>query len=201
MIPPLDVTGMLEPERHAFLDLLAALDDEEWNAPTECPAWTVKGVALHVLGDDLSLLSRQRDEATHGLDAVRGDASGSRLPPAARRLQRAVGRSGDVPQSGARHRVAAARGRVDRRRSTGRSISMRPGEPVGSSADRRSSPYWQAIAREYVERWVHQHQIRRALGRPDLGRVFLEPGGGGGGAEPCRPPARARRRARHRPRA
>ena len=53
-----------------------------------------------------------------------------------------------------------------------------PCEPVGFFGDRRTSaisPYWQAIAREYVERWVHHHQIRRALGRPDLGREFLEP--------------------------
>ena len=30
------------------------------------------------------------------------------------------------------------------------------------------SPYWQAIAREFVERWVHHSQIRRALGRGSL---------------------------------
>ena len=51
----------------------------------------------------------------------------------------------------------------------------RPGEPVGFFGGSGPSPYWQAIAREYVERWVHQHQIRRALGRPDLGPEFLEP--------------------------
>jgi hypothetical protein len=31
-------------------------------------------------------------------------------------------------------------------------------------ADGRSSPFWHAIAREYMERWVHHSQIRRALG-------------------------------------
>jgi hypothetical protein len=30
------------------------------------------------------------------------------------------------------------------------------------------SPYWQAIARELVERWVHQSQIRCAVGLPSL---------------------------------
>jgi mycothiol maleylpyruvate isomerase-like protein len=54
-----DVRGVLPRERAAFLELLTDLDDSEWEAPTECPAWTVKGIALHVLGDDLSLLSRQ----------------------------------------------------------------------------------------------------------------------------------------------
>jgi hypothetical protein len=63
----LDVTGMLEAEREAFVDLLVDLDDAEWVRPTECPAWSVHGIALHVLGDDLSLLSRQRDTAPSGL--------------------------------------------------------------------------------------------------------------------------------------
>ena len=40
-----------------------------------------------------------------------------------------------------------------------------------------SSPFWQAIAREYLERWVHHSQIRRALGLPSLAdRQFLVPG-------------------------
>jgi hypothetical protein len=42
-----------------------------------------------------------------------------------------------------------------------------PCEPVGFFAmvgPPGMSPYWQAIAREFVERWVHHSQIRRALG-------------------------------------
>ena len=41
-------------------------------------------------------------------------------------------------------------------------------EPVQFFATLELSPYWQVIAREYVERFVHQSQIRRALGRPEL---------------------------------
>jgi hypothetical protein len=54
-----------------------------------------------------------------------------------------------------------------------------PGEAValfGTSRD-ASSPFWQAIAREYLERWIHHSQIRRALGLPSLAaRQFLLPG-------------------------
>jgi uncharacterized protein (TIGR03083 family) len=177
MIPPLDVTGMLEPERTALLDLLGGLDGDEWNAPTECPAWTVKGVALHVLGDDLSLLSRQRDESVQGLILYAESRPGLSFrqlldgfneqwveaamflsPPMVIELLRVAGEW-----------TAAFYTEVD---------PHRPGEPVGffgAHGASPTSPYWQAIAREYVERWVHQHQIRRALGRPDLGREFLEP--------------------------
>jgi hypothetical protein len=42
------------------------------------------------------------------------------------------------------------------------------GEPVGLFAATAPSPYWQLIAREYLERIVHQSQIRRAIGAPEL---------------------------------
>src|SRR5205807_3267166 len=60
------VDRLLADERRAFLAVLSELSPDDWNSSTECPAWTVKGIALHVLGDDLSLLSRQRDAVTPG---------------------------------------------------------------------------------------------------------------------------------------
>jgi uncharacterized protein (TIGR03083 family) len=174
MIPPLDLTGMLEPERRTFLDLLADLGDEDWDARTECPAWTVKGVALHVLGDDLSLLSRQRDEATNGLILYAETHPGLDF----RQLL-----DGFNEQWVEAATFLSPLLMIELLRLTGewtasfyRSVDLeQPGEPVGFFGSSGSSPYWQAVAREYVERWVHQHQIRRALRRPDLGREFLEP--------------------------
>ena len=49
------------------------------------------------------------------------------------------------------------------------------GEPVGLFAAKDTSPYWQIAAREYLERWIHQHQIRRATKKPNLGHAFLTP--------------------------
>ena len=45
-----------------------------------------------------------------------------------------------------------------------------PGESVGlfGTSQDSSSPFWQAIAREYLERWIHHSQIRRALGLGSL---------------------------------
>jgi len=174
MIPPLDLTGMLEPERRALLDLLAELGDEDWDAPTECPAWTVKGVALHVLGDDLSLLSRQRDEATNSLILFAERHPGLDF----RQLL-----DGFNEQWVEATMFLSPSLVIELLRLTGewtasfyRSTDLeRPGEPVGFLGRSGSSPYWQAIAREYVERWVHQHQIRRAVGWPDLGSEFLAP--------------------------
>jgi uncharacterized protein (TIGR03083 family) len=155
-----DVRGVLPRERDALLDLLAGLRGDEWEAPTECPARTVKGIALQVLGDDLSLLSRQRDAAPpglplHGFDERWVEAAGFLSPDLVVELLRLTGdwtvRYYAEVDPGAR------------------------GEPVGLFASAGPSPFWQISAREYVERWVHHQQIRRAVNRADLGDEFLVP--------------------------
>lgn len=168
----IDVTASLAPERQALLATLAALTLEEWALPTECEAWDVKGVALHLLGDDLSLLARQRDIATPGLVLYAErhpgldlrqllDGFNEQWVTAATFLSPALvitllTLTGEW--------TAAYYGAVD---------PEQPGEPVGWFGATGPSPMWQAIAREYVERWVHHHQILRAVGRPALGDPLL----------------------------
>src|SRR4029453_9646312 len=55
------VTQLFQPERASLLELLSSPGAEQWQAPTVCPGWSVKDVALHLLGDDIGLLSRHRD--------------------------------------------------------------------------------------------------------------------------------------------
>ena len=159
---------MLAPERATLLELLRGLSDEQWALPTECPEWDVKGVALHILGDDLSLLSRQRDVAPQGLSLYAQSNPGlnfrqlldgfneqwvtasSFLSPALIiELLRLVGEWSDEFYCNV-------------------GLETRAREPVGLFAATQSSPYWQLIAREYLERIVHQSQIRRAIGAPEL---------------------------------
>jgi uncharacterized protein (TIGR03083 family) len=61
---PVSTLGLFPEERAHLLDLLMGLREEQWKAPTPCPGWSVKDVALHLLGDDLGLLSRMRDGFT-----------------------------------------------------------------------------------------------------------------------------------------
>jgi uncharacterized protein (TIGR03083 family) len=165
---PLDVTPALAPERAALLDLLRGLSAEDWQRPTECPEWTVKGLVLHVLGDDLSLLSRQRDAALDGLTLYAIDHPGvtfralldgfnEQWVTAASflsvelvlELLRLVGEWSDTFY-----------------REVGlETIAV---ESVGLFANSEPSPYWQVIAREYDERFIHQSQVRRAVGAPEL---------------------------------
>jgi len=56
-----EVTHLFPPERASLLELLGSLDAGRWQAPTVCPGWSVRDVALHLLGDDIGLLARRRD--------------------------------------------------------------------------------------------------------------------------------------------
>jgi uncharacterized protein (TIGR03083 family) len=160
---PLDIVPMLPAERADLVALLRGLPPADWDRATECPAWTVKGIALHVLGDDLSLLSRQRDDAVpsteveHALPAWDGapenvlDRFNERWVHAAtflspQLLVAMLERTGE-----ATHAWYAS---VD---------ADAPGEVVALFGD-GPAPYREIAGREFLERWVHQLQIRRALG-------------------------------------
>jgi uncharacterized protein (TIGR03083 family) len=59
---PVLTVHLFPEERRLLLELLGTLAEEEWDAPTVCPGWSVKDIALHLLGDDLGRLSRGRDD-------------------------------------------------------------------------------------------------------------------------------------------
>jgi uncharacterized protein (TIGR03083 family) len=166
------------PERDALLDLLASLSADDWTQPTECPAYPVKGIATHVLGDDLSLLSRQRDGAIDGLTYMTDE-----LPEADFRTL--LDAFNDKWVATARFMSPALL--IDLLRLTGEWTAAyyesvdpdSPGESVGlfGASQDSSSPFWQAIAREYLERYVHHSQIRRALALGSLADpLFLSSG-------------------------
>jgi hypothetical protein len=55
------VIDRFPPLRSQLLALLAGLGEEDWALPTAAPRWSVKDVALHLLGGDVGILSRERD--------------------------------------------------------------------------------------------------------------------------------------------
>lgn len=162
--PPLDVTDDLVVERARLLDVLSVLGPDEWSAPTECPAWDVKGIALHILGDDFSLLSRQRDDSINSLVLMAADLPGADFRTLLNEFnERWVHMA----------RFFSTELIIDLLRVTGdltvewyRTVPPdRLGEPV-IYVGLDPAPYWMIAAREYVERWVHLCQITRATERP-----------------------------------
>jgi uncharacterized protein (TIGR03083 family) len=165
---PLDLAPMLAPERATLLELLRSMAPDEWERPTECPAWTVKGVALHILGDDFSLLSRQRDASVDGLTLYAATHSGIDFRSLLDGFNEQWVTAATFLSTNVIIELLALVGAWSDDFYCNVGLETIAREPVGFFAQTDPSPYWQLIAREYAERIIHQTQIRRAIGAPEL---------------------------------
>jgi len=165
---PVIVVDLFPPERQELLLLLSQLQDEEWHTPTVCPGWSVKDIVLHLLGDDVGGLSRTRD--------VFNDSTLMSTPPSLNTWDDLVAYIIERNELW----VQATRRMSNRLVCTFLALTGEEiyqyfssldlyalGEPV-SWVGPDPAPVWLDIAREYTERWVHQQQIRDAVGRPGL---------------------------------
>jgi uncharacterized protein (TIGR03083 family) len=145
-----------------LLELLGGLCAAEWEKPTACAGWSVKDITLHLLGDDVGILSRKRDG--HSLPA---DIGGMKD------LIRLIN-EWNATWVDANRRMST-RILIDFLRFTGGQVNeyfktLDPyalGDPV-SWAGPDPVPVWLDLSREYSERWLHQQHIRDALERPGL---------------------------------
>jgi uncharacterized protein (TIGR03083 family) len=167
-----DVPQVMDQERAEFVRLLSSLTEEESNLPTLCEGWTVRDLAVHLLGVDLSFLSRNRDaHRNETLDsAPEGDTFVDLLDAHNNRWVEA-GRFLSTPL------IAELLG-ITGRMVAGFLEDVDPSAPAESvswaSAD--AAPWWLVGAREFTERWVHHQQIRDALNKPGLnGPSFVAP--------------------------
>ena len=71
ILPREPVIAALREEFAALRDLLAALDPDEWRAPTACPGWDVQAQCAHIIGTESMLLGEDPPEAT-GADPTGG---------------------------------------------------------------------------------------------------------------------------------
>ena len=164
----IDTTGLFAGERSALLSVLASLGPDEWWLPTVCGDWNVHDVALHLLGADFNVLSRDRDRFNGSpCQPQPGDLSDWRT------LVDFIDNRNEQWVDAMR-RVSPAL-TIELLRVTGRVLDEywptvdlnAPGPPV-SWAGPEPMPLWVHVAREYTERWTHQQHIRDATGRPGL---------------------------------
>ena len=153
-----------------LISLLKGLSDAEWDLPTACPSWSVKDVALHLLGGELGILSWKRDGY-------------SWLPPINSwdHLVHLVNEQNELWVKSTQ-RISPPL-IIDLLKFTGDQVSsyfqsLDPfalGDPVDwVSPD--PAPVWLDLAREYTERWHHQQHIRDSVGKPGLkDQKFLSP--------------------------
>lgn len=157
------MTAHLIPELlDALIRLLSGLDDADWSAPTVCAPWSVKDVALHLLGVEIGNLSARRD----------GHRLGGPITDWDELVQQV--NTWNQEWVGVARRISAALlvellgfvgGQANRYFQ-----SLEPFEIRGpiSWAGPERRPVWLDIAREYTERWHHQQHIRDAVGRTGM---------------------------------
>jgi uncharacterized protein (TIGR03083 family) len=163
---PLRVSHLFREIRRALSQVLQDLTAEQWERPTVCPGWSVRDVALHLLGIDVANLSRRRDGFAYHPDAFPGDPAAFDLVAfvnyineewvqATRRLSPRV--------------VCTLLAFVGEEMDD--YFTHLDGDAVGEAvswAGPDPAPVWLDVAREYTDRWVHQQQIRDAVERPGM---------------------------------
>ncbi|HEX5190687.1 MAG TPA: maleylpyruvate isomerase family mycothiol-dependent enzyme, partial [Streptosporangiaceae bacterium] len=158
--PPIDARPLFPLERAELIALLDGVAADDWQRPTVCPGWCVHDIVAHIVHDYVRKLARSRD----GHESA-GPRHGEDLPAFLHRVnQEFVGVSSSW----------SPRVLIDLLGHLGPQLDEywacleldRLGEPVSWAAPDEPAPAWLDMAREYSEYWVHQQQIRDAVGRP-----------------------------------
>jgi uncharacterized protein (TIGR03083 family) len=163
-----DARSLLPQLRAELVALLTSLSADDWTRATACPGWPVHGIAAHLLGVELGNISLRRDRWwlspgtgedrdawLNGFNQLWVDAARRISPPLLVEL---------VDLGGRRFEQHVATLDLDSY-----------GGPVSWATGHDPAPVWLDVAREYMERYVHQHQIRDAVGRPPLRAALTGP--------------------------
>ena len=159
---PITVLGLFRETLDHLLALLSELSAEEWHRPTICRGWSVKDVALHLLGVEIGNISARRDRHHLG----RSISGWHELVDHINRWNQewvAVSRRISAPLliellDFAGEKAYAYFSSLD---------PFAMGGPI-SWAGPEPQPVWLDIAREYTERWHHQQHIRDTVRKPGL---------------------------------
>jgi uncharacterized protein (TIGR03083 family) len=156
-----------------LIKLLNSLSPEEWNAPTIAKKWKVKDIASHLLDTTLRGLSVSRDnffgEKGEGIEDYQG------LVAFLNKLNM------DWTSATARlsPQLLISLLKYYGKEFIDHLCTLDPEAPAVFSvawAGQETSPNWFHIAREYTERFLHQQQIRDAVGKQELmTREFFYP--------------------------
>lgn len=170
-LEPILTVDLFPAERAHLLGLLAGLSEDDWHTPTVCTGWSVKDVALHILGGDVGLLGRTPDfrfpqsggfENWEALLAFINHANAIWVE-ATRRISPALPVKMLTLTGEEVYRFLQTIDLYD----TGEAVDWAGPEP---------GPVWFDVAREYTERWLHQQPIRDAVGQSGLlNATFADP--------------------------
>lgn len=136
-------------------ELLLALDEEDWSRETDCPGWTVRDVAAHLAAIEAELAGAPGPRPDQATAASNVSAAYTQAGIEERR-DRTPGELIDEFTDAVQRRAAE----LDADPPTDPEATP-PRNPGGIGWD------WQTLLRNrVVDLWVHEQDIRRAVGRP-----------------------------------
>ncbi|WP_377270406.1 maleylpyruvate isomerase family mycothiol-dependent enzyme [Peterkaempfera sp. SMS 1(5)a] len=140
-------------------ELVAPLPEGQWNHATECPGWSVRDVVSHVIAIELELLGDPRPIHTLPRDLRHVTSEFTRyceVPVDKRRCHTAPEMTGELEYT------------VIRRSRALRNAKQQPEDEVRWPAGpfSRQMPYHEVLRRRAFDVWVHEQDLRRALGQP-----------------------------------
>ena len=140
-----------------MLDLLDGLRPDDWSTPTELPGWDVKAVASHAAHLESVTIGRREPAAEIG-DLPHISSPMSRWTETG-----VVNRRGHHP----RDIVEELRSAVDERYAT--LVATPPADPRAPTPEPFGSLGWDTetlLRNRPFDLWMHEQDIRRAIGRP-----------------------------------
>jgi uncharacterized protein (TIGR03083 family) len=151
------VVDALVGEWQALAELLDPLTEEEWSLPSPCPGWTVKDVAAHVIGTELTLEGQSSPALT---DTLRSGAH----------IRNDIGAINEAWVDSFRSRPGPEVARTLREVTARRAAALEAMSPEEFDADSWTpagpGSYGRFMQIRVYDCWVHEQDIRSALGRP-----------------------------------
>jgi uncharacterized protein (TIGR03083 family) len=136
-------------------DLCATLTPEQWALPTDCPGWSVQDLLSHMVGTESKILGR---------------SSPAHTPQNAGRLPNAIAERNEVEVDYRRSRSGAQVLAEFREVTAARLTALRamPEESFAREFDSPlgKMPYREFLRMRFFDCWIHEQDMRRALGRP-----------------------------------
>jgi len=151
-----DLLDALEHTYRSLLDVARHFDAEDWARPTDCPGWTVKDHLSHLAGMERVLLGEPECEhaVPEGLPHVR-NAMGEYM-------ERPVDARRPIPGPDVLAELTAL---VDRRIAQLRALDAAGWDADAPGMMGTTTPTSRFIPIIVFDRWTHEQDVRRAVGR------------------------------------
>ncbi len=162
---PIPTTHLFPVLDQQLIELLKSLSKEDWYKPTIAKKWQVKDIAAHLLDGNIRTLSLSRDK--HQLQPGKPINSYEELVNYLNELNAAWVQASKRMSPELITELLATTGK----QFCDYIASLYPFEDAIFSvawAGESVSKNWFHVAREYTEKFIHQQQIRDAVGKPGL---------------------------------